>query len=172
MMITKPNYAFEMQVIQSVPLNIRLWSINHRRATAAAASAPVHMDPLPKVEGWPFVSTVSAVVEVGADDAAGVGVPVIWPEQMSATEVDALDSSSRAQPAMMRHGEALSTMAWTLEHAHWTSVREQPCSERALVRHSMEHLGSWSISSVRESIARAEVTRVAKKRKRMVGDGF
>ena len=85
---------------------------------------------------------------------------------------DVLDSSSRAQPAMMRHGEALSTMAWTLEHAHWTSVREQPCSERALVRHSMKHLGSWSMSSVRESIARAEVTRVAKKRKRMVGNGF
>lgn len=88
-MITKPNYAFEMHVIQPVSLHIRFRSINHRRATAAAASAPVHMDPLPKVEGWPFVSTVSAVVEVGADDAAGVGVPVIWPEQMSATEVDA-----------------------------------------------------------------------------------
>jgi hypothetical protein len=36
----------------------------------------------------------------------------------------------------------------------------------------MEHLGSWSMSSVRESIARAEVTRFAKKRKRMVGNGF
>lgn len=109
MMITKPNYAFEMQVIQSVPLHIQFWSINHRRATAAAANAPVHMDPLPKVEGWPFVSTVSAVVDVGADDAAGVGVPVVWPLQMSATEVAAsirrrLDIQYLRKKCLLRRG--------------------------------------------------------------------